>query len=56
SILITVSPRRIVLHNASSDYSEPVKIIRQVFGERIKECEGCERCLQNREGERSKHH
>ncbi len=56
SILITVSPRRIILHNPSSDYSEPVKIIRQVFGERIKECEGCERCLQNREGERSKHH
>jgi len=56
SILITVSPRRIVLHNASSDYSEPVKIIRQVFGERIKECGGCERCLQNREGELNKHH
>jgi len=56
SILITVSPRRIVLHNASSDYSEPVKIIRQVFGERIKECGGCERCLKNREGELNKHH
>ena len=55
SILITVSPRRIILHNAASDNSEPVKVIRQVFGDRIKDCSGCERCL-NREGELKKRH
>jgi putative sporulation protein YtxC len=48
SILITISPRRIILHNAASDHSEPVKIIRQVFGDRIKDCQGCERCLQKK--------
>ncbi len=55
SILITVSPRRIILHNGASDYSEPVKVIRQVFGEKIKDCGGCERCM-NREGELNKRH
>lgn len=56
SILITISPQRIILHNSSSDNSEPVKIIRQVFGERIKDCSGCERCARSREGELNKHH
>lgn len=56
SILITISPRRIILHNSISDKSEPVKIIRQVFGERIKDCSGCERCAKSREGELNKHH
>ncbi|HPF20232.1 MAG TPA: putative sporulation protein YtxC [Syntrophomonas sp.] len=54
SILITISPRRIILHNSNSDNSEPVKVIRQVFGERIKDCGGCERCRQHQEGERNK--
>lgn len=47
SILITVSPRRIILHNAEHLNTEPVKMIRKVFGERIKDCNGCERCLNN---------
>jgi hypothetical protein len=45
SILITVVPRRIVLHNiGDAEKSESVKMIRGVFGDRITECKGCERC------------
>lgn len=47
SILITVSPQRIILHNAEQLNTEPVKMIRKVFGERIIDCSGCERCLNN---------
>lgn len=45
SILITIAPRRIVLHNVL-DYinNEAVDIIRNVFQEKIKVCTGCERC------------
>lgn len=46
SILITLAPRRIILHNAGrAGAAEPVMMIRSVFGERISECPGCERCL-----------
>jgi len=46
SILITIAPRRIVLHNTGLEPgSEPVKMIKNVFAERISECKGCERCL-----------
>ncbi|HWQ76310.1 MAG TPA: putative sporulation protein YtxC, partial [Syntrophomonas sp.] len=55
SILITISPRRIILHNTANENSEPVKIIRQVFGERIRDCTGCERCAHNGEGGMHKH-
>lgn len=44
SILITISPRQIILHNAGEQDSESVKMIREVFAERIRDCEGCERC------------
>ncbi len=46
SILITVAPLRIVLHN-TFDYqgSESVKMIKSVFNERIRECNGCDRCF-----------
>lgn len=44
SILITVSPQRIILHNAVEQDTEPVKMIREVFAERIVDCDGCERC------------
>lgn len=44
SILITVAPRRIILHHAKRPDSEPVKMIKNVFSERITECPGCDRC------------
>lgn len=45
SILITIAPRRIVLHNVH-DYinNEAVDVIRNVFQEKISICSGCERC------------
>jgi putative sporulation protein YtxC len=45
SILITVAPRRIILHNSRDSRSDTVKVIKNVFTERISECNGCERCL-----------
>ncbi|QGT99723.1 hypothetical protein SYNTR_1130 [Candidatus Syntrophocurvum alkaliphilum] len=46
SILITISPQKIVLHNTSAiDYSEPVEIIKKVFNEKIVNCSNCDRCL-----------
>jgi len=46
SILITVAPRSIVLHNTGQEpRSESVKMIKNVFDERISECKGCERCF-----------
>lgn len=56
SILITVSPLRIILHNAVEEDNEPVKMIREVFAERIVDCEGCERCMTNRPDDEWKHH
>jgi len=44
SILITISPRRIILHNASELGSEPVETIKKVFKDKIRMCSGCERC------------
>ncbi|MEA1959707.1 MAG: putative sporulation protein YtxC [Bacillota bacterium] len=45
SILITIVPGKIVLHNIKSiETTEAVKMIRSVFGDRIVECKGCERC------------
>ncbi|PKM77093.1 MAG: hypothetical protein CVU90_08810 [Firmicutes bacterium HGW-Firmicutes-15] len=48
SILITVAPNRIVLHNSGHSGSETVKVIKNVFAERISECNGCERCFANK--------
>lgn len=56
SILITVSPRRIILHDAEQQNSEPVKMIRNVFGERIRDCSGCERCLSKGHENDERHH
>lgn len=56
SILITISPRRIILHNAEQLNTEPVKMIRKVFGERIRDCKGCERCLSNGQESDKRHH
>ncbi len=56
SILITISPKRIVLHNSAQQNSEPVMMIRKVFGERIRDCQGCERCLTNgQESDKTRH-
>lgn len=45
SILITISPRHIILHNPGDQgVSEPVLMIRNVFKERISECKGCSKC------------
>ncbi len=56
SILITVSPRRIILHNAEQQNNEPVMMIRKVFGERIRDCRGCERCLINEQESDKRRH
>ncbi|HEX3012691.1 MAG TPA: putative sporulation protein YtxC [Methanobacterium sp.] len=51
SILITISPRRIIIHNNNrSEDSSSVEMIKNVFKDRIHVCRGCERCLlHNRE-------
>lgn len=45
SILITIAPRRIIIHHSiDQSPSESVIMIRNVFKERISDCTGCERC------------
>lgn len=45
SALITIAPRRVVLHNADlPDMGETVKTIKQVFGSRSQQCSGCDFC------------
>ncbi|SHG47540.1 putative sporulation protein YtxC [Thermosyntropha lipolytica DSM 11003] len=46
SVLITIAPRRIVLHNMEKCrcHQEALDIIRKVFGERIQICPGCRYC------------
>lgn len=45
SSLINISPQNIVIHlNAKHQYSEMLKIILQVFEDRVTVCKGCERC------------
>lgn len=52
SILITIAPRRIVLHNVGAEpRNESVKMIKTVFEKRISECSGCERCFEHQPGE-----
>lgn len=46
SILITVAPRRVILHNIKPETgSESLQMIRKVFDKKITDCKGCERCL-----------
>lgn len=47
SILITIAPRRIILHNALDLGSEPVETIKKVFKDKIRMCTGCERCIKH---------
>lgn len=56
SILITIAPRKIVLHNVAEVSSESVEMIRSVFKEKISECKGCERCYQYQLEEDCKNH
>ena len=44
SILITISTRRIILHNVAELGNEPVETIKRVFKDKIRMCSGCERC------------
>ena len=55
SILITLAPRRIVLHSIEAlPASESVEMIKRVFSEKISICNGCERC-QKVKSEKSRH-
>ena len=56
SILITIAPRKIVLHNVANLNNEPVEIIKSVFREKISECPGCERCYQYYSGKEGREH
>lgn len=52
SILVTIAPRRIIIHdNDSLPPKESVNMIRNVFQDRIVSCQGCERCGQLKSGE-----
>ncbi len=45
SILVTIAPRKIILHNTDEvSCTEPVKMIKNVFQERIISCPGCNYC------------
>lgn len=45
SILVTIAPRKIILHNTNElSCNEPVKMIKNVFQERIIACPGCKFC------------
>ncbi len=57
SILITIAPRRVILHNTNNSVkSESVKMIKSVFQDRIKICTGCDRCNRYlRESELQRH-
>ena len=44
SILITIAPRRIILHNGGDLSRQSVQTILKVFNDRIKICSGCPQC------------
>lgn len=46
SALITIAPRIVVLHISSNRDSETIRTIRNVFGERVSNCQGCKLCRQ----------
>lgn len=49
SVLITLAPRRVVLHGSSGKLpcNESIKIIKKVFKEKIVTCTGCDRCRES---------
>ena len=56
SILITISPRRIIIHDSDSlADKESIATIHNVFQDRIIYCAGCERCWKLKSGETRQH-
>lgn len=44
SALIAVAPRQITLHIRYEGYKDTLKTIRSVFGDRVRDCQGCPLC------------
>ncbi|KLU63830.1 YtxC-like family protein [Desulfosporosinus acididurans] len=44
SSLIAVAPRQITLHIRYNGYKDTLQTIRQVFGDRVRDCSGCSLC------------
>ena len=44
SALIAVAPREVVLHIRYEGYKDTLQTIRSVFGERVRDCQGCSLC------------
>ena len=44
SALIAVAPRQVTLHIRYEGYKDTLRTIRSVFGERVKDCQGCSLC------------
>jgi len=44
SALIAVAPRQITLHIRYEGYKDTLKTIRSVFGDRVRDCQGCSLC------------
>jgi len=44
SALISVAPRQITLHIRYEGYKDTLKTIRSVFGDRVRDCQGCPLC------------
>jgi len=44
SALIAVAPRQITIHIRYEDYKDTLQTIRSVFGDRVRDCEGCAIC------------
>lgn len=44
SALIAVAPRQVTLHIRYEGYKDTLRTIRSVFGERVRDCQGCSLC------------
>lgn len=44
SSLIAVAPRQVILHIRYEGYKDTLKTIRNVFGDRVRDCRGCSLC------------
>jgi putative sporulation protein YtxC len=44
SALIAVAPRQVTLHIRYDGYQDSLRTIRSVFGERVRDCQGCSLC------------
>jgi putative sporulation protein YtxC len=45
SALIAVAPRQVTLHIRYGGYKDTLQTIRSVFGDRVRDCQGCSLCL-----------